>query len=112
MGLADVTEQVPGRMQPRMQLAPAFVDPGQHTAGRQRAGGVVQDTVAVLDHPGHLGGTDPAGVAGLAAALGMEGRGQQFDDITVLGGATGVDLDLGDQAVAQEIQALGHTSTT
>src|SRR5450830_1203818 len=110
LALAVVADQMTGGVQARMQRTSLGIDPGPGRSLGERAIDMVRYTFGGLQNTQHLAFADPAGVEGLAAALGVEGSGAEGYDEALFMGCAGKHFDLAGQFVAIEKKALGHGS--
>jgi len=95
-------------MQAGIEPAARFVDPGLRLACGHRVGGVVHDGFLLLHDPSDLAVADPASVAGLPAALGVKGGGDQGDGEPVFMGYTVGNVNIAVQRIVGKKKALGH----
>ncbi|MNN43757.1 hypothetical protein D3C81_1580100 [compost metagenome] len=107
-GFGAVTNQVPGRMQAGIELSTLFVDlyPG-HSRGN-RLVDVMHNPIYFLGHAHDLTVTNPAGITGLAATLGMKQRRLQHDGKLVFAGRTFQDFHIGLEVITMEKEAKRH----
>ena len=68
----------------------------------------MNDLLSVLNDAQHLAFTDPSGVAGLTAALGVEQRGAQHHGKFMFPGAAIQDFHVGLEVIAVEKEAKRH----
>jgi hypothetical protein len=96
------------RVHSGIELAALFIDPDLRHAEFYRVIDVMNDPVRILDYSQHLAFADPAGITGLAAALGVKQRGAQNDREFILVGRAIQDFHIGFEVITMEKEAKRH----
>nr|BFE95250.1 hypothetical protein GCM10020185_57860 [Pseudomonas brassicacearum subsp. brassicacearum] len=97
-----MADQMPSRVQARIQLPTLRIHADRSRAQGHRTVDVMDDLWPFLDHAQHLAFTDPSGVAGLTATLGVEQRGVQHHGKLMVPGAAIQDFRVGLEVIAME----------
>ncbi|MNL39185.1 hypothetical protein D3C87_1614490 [compost metagenome] len=109
-GLYKVADQMASRMHARVEQSALFVDADWRHPGFYRLVDKMNDPLGILNHAQHLAFADPASVARLSTALGMEqGRAQDHGKLVFVRGAF-QDFHVGLELITMEKKAQRHIS--